>query len=499
VSRRLALGLAVAAALLLALAGFAEGRPGGGQGYSGGGSGSSGGGGAGGGGGELIELLIWLIILKPEIGIPVALVVGVGFLFFRRQHRATRASEWDSVNLIEAPPRPPPADLERIRALDDDFSPVLFEDFLFRLYATAHRLRARPGGADELAPYLGEGPRLTLSKHEPVGEAVDFVVVGSLRAFHLVVPPAPMGPDGKLFYTKLDVEFESNMTTADGKLTMYARERWKLARAATARTRPPGGAVDFPCPNCGAKFTAGDQGQCAYCGAPTGTGVFDWLVYRIDSLSLERRPPALSKTVAEVGTEAPTVVHHQALSRMQALTSEDPQVTETALDARLRLIHQQLDRAWSALDLHPARAFVSDGLFDYLRYWTDAYRTQKLRNIHQDARIERWSIARLIRDKHYDSLTIRLWASGLDYTVKEGSDSIVTGSRRKRRTYSEYWTLIRAANRRGPIRADPVCPNCGAALNISMAGSCEYCGAHITNGEFDWVLSKIEQDESYSG
>src|SRR5690606_17396375 len=145
-------------------------------------------------------------IVKPEIGIPVALVVGVGFLFFRRQHTATRASEWDSVNLIEAPPPPPAAALERIRALDDDFSPVLLEDFLFRLYATAHRLRARPGGTSELAPYLGEGPRITLSKHEPVGEPIDFVVVGAMRCVNLVVPPAPMGPDGKLFYIKLDVE-----------------------------------------------------------------------------------------------------------------------------------------------------------------------------------------------------------------------------------------------------------------------------------------------------
>ncbi len=32
-----------------------------------------------------------------------------------------------------------------------------------------------------------------------------------------------------------------------------------------------------------------------------------------------------------------------------------------------------------------------------------------------------------------------------------------------------------------------------------MAGNCEFCQAHITSGEFDWVLSKIEQDESYLG
>ena len=49
-----------------------------------------------------------------------------------------------------------------------------------------------------------------------------------------------------------------------------------------------------------------------------------------------------------------------------------------------------------------------------------------------------------------------------------------------------------------PARAQ-ACPGCGAALEINMAGSCAYCGAHVTAGEFDWVLSRIEQDDSYSG
>ena len=44
------------------------------------------------------------------------------------------------------------------------------------------------------------------------------------------------------------------------------------------------------------------------------------------------------------------------------------------------------------------------------------------------------------------------------------------------------------------------CPSCGAPTDkVNMAGTCEYCGAHLTRGEFDWVLSKIEQDESYRG
>ena len=67
------------------------------------------------------------------------------------------------------------------------------------------------------------------------------------------------------------------------------------------------------------------------------------------------------------------------------------------------------------------------------------------------------------------------------------------------RRYSEYWTLIRSARARGTPRLDPNCPGCGVPLILNMAGECEHCGAHVTSGEFDWVLSKIEQDEAYRG
>ena len=56
-----------------------------------------------------------------------------------------------------------------------------------------------------------------------------------------------------------------------------------------------------------------------------------------------------------------------------------------------------------------------------------------------------------------------------------------------------------AAPEKGAARADPDCPTCGAPLRIEMAGNCSYCRAKVTSGEFDWVLSRIEQDEVYAG
>jgi len=102
-------------------------------------------------------------------------------------------------------------------------------------------------------------------------------------------------------------------------------------------------------------------------------------------------------------------------------------------------------------------------------------------------------------DAFYNSITLRIWAQGYDYTVNQAG-KIVAGSKNNLRRWSEYWTFIRNRTakpheERGALN----CPNCGASLKVNAAGICEFCGGKITSGDFDWVLSKIEQDESYAG
>ena len=114
-------------------------------------------------------------------------------------------------------------------------------------------------------------------------------------------------------------------------------------------------------------------------------------------------------------------------------------------------------------------------------------------------RITRSIVTKVVRDKYFDSLTFRLWATGRDSTVRQDTGQVVGGNPRSDRVYSEYWTLIRGAGVRGAPKTDATCPNCGAPLVTNMAGECDHCGAKITRGDFDWVLSKIEQDDSYTG
>ena len=106
---------------------------------------------------------------------------------------------------------------------------------------------------------------------------------------------------------------------------------------------------------------------------------------------------------------------------------------------------------------------------------------------------------KITEDAFYVSVTLRIGAQGYDYTVDERGN-VVSGSKSNRRSWSEYWTFIRNRQAKpGPARADLNCPNCGAPLKVNATGVCEFCSGKITSGDFDWVLSKIEQDESYAG
>lgn len=492
-------------ALLLLLPAVSLARPGGGEGYSGGGGGGGGGGGDGDGGLVYLLIRLWIefVIAYPQIGVPATIVI-IYFLYRRQKKKGKIGPQiWDS-----APPKEPPApkpsrDLDAIRNLDPEFSVVLFEDFAYALFAKAHQARSSQRDLEALSPYLSPAARTHLAQRRPVGAPVSGVVVGAMRVADLSIPPATAvaGAPPQAPQTLVSLEFEANMTVgmAGAEHTHYVMERWRLARNANVASKPPAQVRSFNCPNCGAPFTPESGDRCEYCGQVVSGGRFDWSVETIELVRIEERPPALTSNVQEVGSNWPTIFHPNLNARWAELAREDPAVTQQALDARLRLIYDELNAAWSRRDLGGARPYVSDGLFDYLKYWVTAYEKQGLRNVLEGMRIVEWKTVKVLRDRHYDSLAVRLWGSGRDYTVRQTTGDVVTGDPKRDRFYSEYWTLIRGAGVKGAPRSDKSCPNCGAPLDVNMAGQCEHCGAKITSGEFDWVLSKIEQDDSYAG
>ncbi len=470
-------------------------RPGGGQSY-GGGSGSGGGGGGGGDGGFGIILyyLIMLAIDYPAIGVPLIVIFLIGsFLHSRKKAKqkgwATSADGVPHVQQVAQTGTVPRVSLDQIRSIDPAFSNVLFEDFVYNLYAELQTARAK--GCGSLAAFLS--PQLTQSLHDPKLADVHGVIIGAMRIVRF------SGVQGTT--VEVVLEFESNYVEVyqqGGEQRFYVVDRVSLSRASTAKSRPMERTRTLDCPNCGASIENLRGTHCDYCREEVGGGRFDWNVTDLSTLRREKRGPLLTSDVAEVGTDHPTRVDPGATTRYAAIQARDPALDWNKFQQRTNHIFAQLQLGWSGRDPSLIRPFVSDNLFQSMLYWIELYKRSQCRNAHDNARILRIDLANTLSDATYDAITVRVFAAGMDYTIADDG-RLLSGSRKKERTYSEYWTLIRGAHRAGPSKGDLCCPNCGAELKISMVGNCAYCHVKVTSGEFDWVLSRIEQDESYTG
>jgi Tim44-like domain len=480
-------------------------RVGGGQSYGGGGSHG------GGGGGAiiylLVRLLLWLTIEHPVIGIPVDIIVIalVIYWFAKPSKKPVMAG---SASVLTAPDPGAAAvqqqgfqrEFNQLRRFDPNFSEIIFIDFCYALYGRAHDARGHGTKAlDLLSPYLSHEARGSLIQLNPPNlKAVEGIIVGAMQV---------AGVRGLATrVVGISVEFDANYTETvsrdsggPSQMSYYVRERWELERKRDVLSPTPEQATALHCPRCGAPLQKDTVGACAFCGTKIDSGEFQWFVRSIMTLGREAKGPLLTSDVPEVGTDYPTIAQPNFPAVRAAFEQNDPSFNWAEFQARARLIFDELQAAWSTLNWERARPHETDNIFQMHRYWIDAYKQQGLRNALDQCQITAMQPVKIKEDNFYQAVTLRIFAQGYDYTV-DANDRVVSGSKSKLRRWSEYWTFIRSRKAKpGPAHADLNCPNCGAPLKVNATGVCEFCGGKITSGEFDWVLSKIEQDESYAG
>ena len=507
---RLAAVIAIAGCALFAFGEFAQvwARVGGGGSYSGGGSGGSGGGSAGAIIG-IVRLLFWLTVEVPVIGIPVDIAVVGGlcyYFFFKKDKPMPSVCSSPATGAVQALGLETPSrrggfmqEFNQLRRFDPNFSEIIFTDFCYALYAKAHEARGRGAAAlDQLSPYLSNETRQALLQRNPPNlQAVIGIIVGSMQVSNVAGLASPL--------VNISIDFETNYTevSADGgqqrQMTYYVRERWMLERKRDVLSPTPAQAIALHCPRCGAALEKNTQGACAFCGAKIESGEFQWYVRSVQLLSREARGPLLTQDVPEVGSDYPTIIQPGFQNIRANFERNHPEFTWGEFEARVRLIFGELQDAWSSLNWERARPHETDSIFQMHRYWIEEYKRQHLRNALDQYRITAMQPVKIKEDNFYNAITLRIFAEGYDYTVDQNG-KVVSGSNRRMRRWSEYWTFVRNRNAKpAHARADLNCPNCGAPLKVNVTGICQYCQGKVTSGEFDWVLSKIEQDESYAG
>lgn len=392
--------------------------------------------------------------------------------------------------------------LQVLKDRDANFSKILFIDFSCLLYHKFYSFR----GTEQfrlLTPYL----------YKTIAEQIHGNVFYQQQRIHNIV----IGKAKIVNIYERDrndniiVEFESNLTMqylkTQEKARLVNRERWLFSRRMGQLSPQPEQMRTLSCPSCGAPADFSDAGECKYCHAFIQAGEKQWQVVKIDLIDTQTyQTENPGGYVEEAGTNLPTYVQAgletQARVFLQRHSLGDWQAFFDGFCATVvKPYFLATYDAWSGGDWHKARHLVSDRLYESNGFWMDEYARSGWRNLLENIKISKIEIARIDLDKFYESLTVRVFASCLDYTI-DSQGKLIGGSVKKPRQFGEYWTFIRTSGvQKIEKKYDlKTCPSCGApADRVGQTGICDYCGSKITEGHFSWVLATITQDEVYEG
>jgi hypothetical protein len=391
--------------------------------------------------------------------------------------------------------------LVALKARDENFSKVLFLDFAYLLYHKYYTYR----GTSQfklISPYLSKfiNDQATGNVFYPQQRVHD-IVIGKARILNTYARETG---------DTILIALESNLTVRypTGEETRFLnREQWTFTRQQGLVSPPPAQMRTLSCPACGAPADFSDAGECPYCSTFILAGEKQWQVLKMSVLSSQPfKTEDPGGYVEESGTNLPTLKQADLDSQEQAFSSLHGVQDWNGFFSGFRAgvvqpYFMATYSAWSQGKWALARHLVSDRLYESNNFWMEEYARKGWQNRLENIAVENIIPTRIDLDKFYESITVRVFAACLDYTVdKQGK--LIGGSSKKQRKFSEYWTFIRVSGVEKIVSEYNLktCPACGApADKIGQAGECGYCGSKISEGQFSWVLATISQDEAYEG
>ncbi|HXW81770.1 MAG TPA: TIM44-like domain-containing protein [Acidimicrobiales bacterium] len=180
---------------------------------------------------------------------------------------------------------------------------------------------------------------------------------------------------------------------------------------------------------------------------------------------------------------------------LAAIKAHDPGFDLEQFTQQVQRAFFIVQEAWSDRNPEMSRQVMADGLWQEHRGQIQGYVDGHKRNMLDYLSVSNiWPVAARSDDR-YDTITVRIVAACADYDVDDRSGRVVRGDRAVK-PWEEDWTFqrsSRAVTKSGGTTLGSKCPNCGAPLDVDLAGTCRYCKAPIMSGEYDWVLARISQ------
>lgn len=177
------------------------------------------------------------------------------------------------------------------------------------------------------------------------------------------------------------------------------------------------------------------------------------------------------------------------------IKQKDPNFSAEDFLSFSRYVYVTIQDAWSNRDLSPVRIYLHDNLYNQTQKQIERKIANGVINKIENVAVSTAYLTAYRRDKEFEYVTVYLNARLTDYEINEKTGQVLRGDPNAR--YELRYALrfarnsgIKTTSANTQTLKSHSCPNCGAPLEMSSSGKCEYCGSTITTGQYSWVLSE---------
>jgi hypothetical protein len=172
---------------------------------------------------------------------------------------------------------------------------------------------------------------------------------------------------------------------------------------------------------------------------------------------------------------------------------------QSDLKNKVELAFLTIQKAWSEKQLMSMRRFISDGVYQRFNAQFKMMNILEQEDIMSDVKVLGINFVKYTVEGNYECVDVKIRAYAKDqFRSKKFPQFNSPGGGEE---FAEYWSFIRRKDcvSGKDIFSSENCPKCSAPLNEKLleTARCSYCGAYLNNGEYDWVLCEITEEEDY--
>lgn len=467
--------------VLCLLAGTALARIGGGESFDSGNSNSDSGGGDA---SFLVDILIWLVIRHPAVGIPLTIVVIIGFYFYKRSQDGDSSTR-KAIDKAEAERRTNVSAsavdgwVSALKAKDPQFDLMKFFDRTKREFLELQDAWFKRN-LEPVRKYLSDATfqrlvtQLKLMELLGVRDAIADPQVLDLQIIGLEQNDSFDSVHIRVMAQLCDAEAPANAT--DEQALAAARkvkpeqftEVWTFVRKPGAVTKVEGDVSQGKCPNCGAPFQGGAANTCEFCGAIVNSGNYDWVL-------------------AEITQGSQFQPHPMTPDGFVKAKQSDPSLTTEALEDRASLVFWKWVESQSLGDAGRLAKVASAPFQEEVKGGIEHLGKQGKQKFFVECAVGAVNTQQLTQADGKDIAAVEIkWSAKIGLGPKGGKPPALPSQPQRYVMLLERSTGAKSSADNG--MSTNRCPQCAAPLTDNGQPSCEFCGALLSSGEKDWVM-----------